>query len=298
MKGVLEISKLLWIANLVLLAILGYGLASFILNNETKYSTLVEPIPKTGNVEITLCKETTLPINYKIILERNIFSSAEASIIKENSQHGIKRASTPFVKELRLLATVAGDEEVACAVIENSKTKIQDLYKTGDIIEGTQIERIERNRIILVKRGQREILELNLTEGGSESIEKGPEPVMAQKPSFAEVVNIVSPTEREINKEAFYARTGGMAAVLKKMEINPYVANGKENGIRISGLDDLILAKYVGFESGDIIQNINGQSVTNKRKAFQILKKARVQPSLEIQLLRNQEKRELSLGIR
>ncbi len=298
MKGVLEINKLLWTANLVLIAILGYGVVSFILNNKAGHSTIVEPIPKTGKGEITLCKETTLPINYNIILRRNIFGSSVTRSITENPQQGTNRIPAFFVRDLRLLATVAGDEEVACAVIENVKTKIQDLYKTGDMIDGSQVERIERNKIVLNNGGLREVLSLNIRGGVLESVQKSAEPVMAQRQSFAEVVNIVSPTEREINKEAFCAKTGGMEAVLKKIEIDPYVVNGKENGIRISGLDDLIMAKYVGFESGDIIQNINGQTVTNKRKAFQILKKARAQPSLEIQLLRNQEKRELSLGIR
>jgi type II secretory pathway component PulC len=58
------------------------------------------------------------------------------------------------------------------------------------------------------------------------------------------------------------------------------------------------MARYVGFENGDVIQNINGSTVTNRRKAFQILRKARSQSSLNIQLLRNQEQMSLSFGIK
>lgn len=298
MKGVLEIHKLLWVANLVLLAILVYVAAGFILGNDAEQSTIVEPIPKIGKGEITLSKDLTPLGNHKIILERNIFGSSGATTVKKNPQQGKKETTAPFVRELRLLATVAGDEEVACAVIENVKTRIQDLYKTGDIIEGAWVEKIERNRIVLFNGQQREVLILSVAGKVPGPVAKSAEPVIAQKPGIAEVVNIISPTEREINKKAFLAKVGGTEAILKTVKVAPYVVNGKENGIRITGLEDSSMARYVGFENGDVIQIINGQTVTNRRKAFQILRKARAQSSLDIQLLRNQKKKRLSFGIR
>lgn len=299
MKGVLEIRKLLWAANLISLAILGYVVASFILGNDAEHSTIVEPAPKIVKGEIALSKDPILLDNHKIIMERNIFGPVGAGTDKENLQKEKKEAPAPVLRaQLRLLATVAGDEEVACAVIENVKTKIQDLYKTGDIIEGAQVERIERNRIVLFNGGQREVLNLYVAGGVSVPVEKSAEPVMAQKPGFAEVVTIISPTEREINKKAFLAKVGGTEAILRTVAAAPYIVNGKEKGIRITGLEDSSMARYVGFENGDVIQNINGNTVTNRRKAFQILRKVRSQSSLNIQLLRNKKKKELSFGIK
>jgi len=299
MKGVLEIRKLLWAANLISLAILGYVVASFILGNDAEHSTIVEPAPKIVKGEIALSKDPILLDNHKIIMERNIFGSVGAGTDKENLQKEKKEAPAPVLRaQLRLLATVAGDEEVACAVIENVKTKIQDLYKTGDIIEGARVERIERNRIVLFNGGQREVLNLYVAGGVSVPVEKSAEPVIAQKPGFAEVVTIISPTEREINKKAFLAKVGGTEAILRTVVATPYIVNGKEKGIRITGLEDLSMARYIGFENGDVIQNINGNTVTNRRKAFQILRKVRSQSSLHIQLLRNKKKKELSFGIK
>lgn len=300
MKGVLEIRKLLWAANLISLAILGYVVAGFILGNDAEHSTIVEPAPQIVKGEITLSKDPILLDNHKIIMERNIFGSVGTGTDKENLQKEKKEAPAPVLRaQLRLLATVAGDEEVACAVIENIKTKIQDLYKTGDIIEGAQVERIERNRIVLFNRGQREVLNLYVADGVSVPVAKSAEPVMAQKkPSAAEIVTIISPTEREINKKAFLAKVGGTEAILRTVDAAPYIVNGKEKGIRITGLEDLSMARYIGFENGDVIQNINGSTVTNRRKAFQILRKVRSQSSLNIQLLRNKKKKELLFGIK
>lgn len=183
-------------------------------------------------------------------------------------------------------------------MIENVKTKIQDLYRIGDIIEGTRIERIDRNTIVLINEGQREVLNLYVTDGISDRIEKSIEPVIAQKPDAAEAVNVISPTEREINTKAFLARVGGMEAIMKTVEVAPYLEDGQEKGVRITGLEGLSMARFVGFENGDIIQNINGSTVTNRRKAFQILRKARSQSSIDIQLLRGQQEKKLSFGIK
>ena len=298
MKNVLEIPRILLVTNIVLLVILGYIVAGFIFRNDSGQSAVLEPISTTDGEINALSKDPAEADNPDIIIKRNIFGSSGLSS-KQNPEQETKVNSISVLKaQLRLLATVAGDEEVACAVIENVKTKIQDLYRIGDIIEGTRIERIDRNKIVLVNEGQREVLHLYVTDGNSDRIEKSAEPVIAQKPDAAEAVNVISPTEREINKKAFLARVGGMEAIIKTVQIAPYVEDGKEKGVRITGLEGLSMARFVGFENGDIIQNINGSTVTNRRKAFQILRKARSQSSISIQLLRGQQEKKLSFGIK
>ncbi len=299
MKNVLEIPRILLVANIVLLVILGYIVAGFIFRNDSGQSAVVEPISTTDGENNALSKDPAEADNPDIIIKRNIFGSSGLSSAKQDLEQVTKVNSISVLKaQLRLLATVAGDEEVACAVIENVKTKIQDLYRIGDIIEGTRIERIDRNKIVLVNEGQREVLHLYVTDGNSDRIVKSAEPVIAQKPDAAEAVNVISPTEREINKKAFLARVGGMEAIIKTVQIAPYVEDGQEKGVRITGLEGLSMARFVGFENGDIIQNINGSTVTNRRKAFQILRKARSQSSIDIQLLRGEQEKKLSFGIK
>jgi len=299
MKNVLEIPRILLVTNIVLLVILGYIVTGFIFRNDSGQSAVVEPISTTDGEINALSKDPVEADNPDIIIKRNIFGSSGLSSAKQDLEQVTKVNSISVLKaQLRLLATVAGDEEVACAVIENVKTKIQDLYRIGDIIEGTRIERIDRNKIVLVNEGQREVLHLYVTDGNSDRIEKSAEPVIVRKPDAAEAVNVISPTEREINKKAFLARVGGMEAIIKTVQIAPYVEDGKEKGVRITGLEGLSMARFVGFENGDIIQNINGSTVTNRRKAFQILRKARSQSSISIQLLRGQQEKKLSFGIK
>jgi general secretion pathway protein C len=244
MKSVLKIPRILWITNMVLLVILGYIVAGFIFGSDRGQSAVVEPISTTDGEKIAPNKDAVQTDNPNVIIERNIFGSSGQKSAKENTGQEIKKSSIPVLRaQLRLLATVAGDEEVACAVIENAKTKIQDLYKTGDIIEGARIERIDRNKIVLFDGGQREVLNLYVADRISKRLEKSAEPVIAQESDASEVVRIISPTEREINKKAFLAKVGGMEAILKMAKITPNIVNGKEKGLRITGLENSSMAR-------------------------------------------------------
>jgi type II secretory pathway component PulC len=177
------------------------------------------------------------------------------------------------------------------------KSKVQDIYKRGEIFEGARIERIDRNKITLFYGGRLEVLNLHVAREVLAPIEKDEESVITQKQDATELVNDILPYERGINKRAFTKQAPVIEVFLEKIEVAPYNINGHQEGLSITGLDDLNMTGYFGFKNGDVIQTINGQMLTNKQKAFQVLKKARSQPSLKVQLLRNQHKVDLSFEI-
>ncbi|MBC8469016.1 MAG: hypothetical protein H8D56_06050 [Planctomycetes bacterium] len=298
MKGVLEIRKLFWIINAVLIAILVYIIVGFSPGDYAGKSIYANPIPIKEKVEIIPRENPLLPGRHKIIMERNIFGSSGLSRAGENPQREKTEPPISIIKsQFRLLATVAGDEVVACAVIENLKSKMQDIYKTGDNIGGARIEGIERNKVVVLYRDQHEVLNLNIMCKVLDPVGKDEEPVIAQKQNATESVKAVSPFERGIVKRALVTQVPRIEVFLEKMEAAPYIINGQQEGLSITGLDGLSMAKYFGLENGDVIQTINGQMLTNKQKAFQVLKKARSQSSLNVELLRNKHKMDLSFEL-
>ena len=86
MKGILEIRKLFWLTNSILLSILFYIVFSFVSGNGAGKSTFANPVPLKEKVEIISCKNPLPPGNHRIIVERNIFGSSGSSPAKENSQ--------------------------------------------------------------------------------------------------------------------------------------------------------------------------------------------------------------------
>jgi len=75
--------------------------------------------------------------------------------------------------------------------------------------------------------------------------------------------------------------------ILRKAVIEPYHINGQIQGLRITGLDKILLARDLLIQSGDIIRAVNGQPLNSKRRAYEIFKKARKLPTMKIELLRD-----------
>ena len=268
MRYTFRLHKLLWVLNLILLGILGYSLFNLIFKNASQEYALHSK-PESTQADFGLNQSSSEAVNPQIILERNIFRPVTVAGSQKNSQTEIplSQSAKPVVGKqlgLRLLGTVAGNDEVACAVVEDIKTRVQDLYKAGDVIQGARIEKIERNRIILLNEGVPEILNLYVASGDrteSFALAKETNKTMPGDATAAEIIKVTSPTERQVNKSAFLAKIGGIEAVMKTVEVSPHRIDGKADGLQISGLEGLSMARLAGLENGDVIQTINRQTL-------------------------------------
>ena len=191
---------------------------------------------------------------------------------------------------------MASDQGASYAVLEDLGTKTQDLYRVGDAIGQAHIDRIEQNRVVVVNMGVRQVLDLVITGSSSKpgkAVRKEAPPVEKAKPES--VVRVAATGQREINTRASASNVGQVArSFLSKMKLSPLPASGQAAGLRVSGLGDSTMAALVGLRDGDVIQSINGHSVPNRRKATQVLKKARQLGSARLQLLRGQQQKSLA----
>ena len=250
-------------------------------------------VPKT---EISSLERQPLSTDYEVILERNLFhlsQHAESDTNDASVLSSERQGNTEL--QLRLLGTVAGNEKFARAVIEDLETSSQGLYATGDSIQGARIERIERNRIVLLHEDIEQILDLHVASRDAALPDSNVKSTVAKDPSVSDVVRVVSDTEREIDTRAFTAKVGRMDTVLKSVKFTPHVVDEKEEGLRITDLEGLNVASYIGLRKGDIVQGLNGQTITNRRKAFQVLRRAQSLPSSHVEFMRGTEKKTLSL---
>jgi hypothetical protein len=110
----------------------------------------------------------------------------------------------------------------------------------------------------------------------------------------AKAMRIISPTERQVNTNALLAEIAEVQAILETGEVSPYMVDGQEPGLLITGLEASSRQRYLELSNGDVIQAINGQKVPNVRKAIQVLRKAQAQSSLDIQLFRGRDSSTLS----
>lgn len=83
--------------------------------------------------------------------------------------------------------------------------------------------------------------------------------------------------------------------ILRKAIIEPYCVNGEVKGLQINGIGEISEAKGLLLNSGDVIIAVNGETLSSKRDAYDIFKKARKSPIMIIDLLQEGEPKKFLL---
>lgn len=289
------LNRLLWTVDLGLAVLLAWMVWSlFGTRAPAAGATTRTTQPAARAVEPTATK----PPDFAVITQKNIFGSGPAPAAAAVAAPPPAEAA-PTQLQLRLLGTVAGGPAFARAIIEEIATKSQNLYKVDDTVQGAKIVEIQRNRVILMVGTRRETLELAVSSLGSPAGPEppGPKPVAAAKPAPREAVRVMSPTEFEINKRTLLARIGGLETVMANAKLEPYVVDGVPKGLRLTGIEGISMATFVGIQNGDVITSVNGQDLTSMQKAYQVFQKARTQPQLDVQLLRGDQVKALQFKL-
>ncbi len=231
--------------------------------------------------------------DYSAIVERNIFGSADSSYMEDKSAPNIEARSAEEELGLALLGTVCGSMEISRAIIINTKTKLLGMYKTGQNVAGARIRSIEEDAVILLHKGQRKKLTLNRTSGHNKNNTQ-----VLSSPAINEAGKVASPVlpvKQPLTEVP--TRIAHVEVMLSKAVIEPYAVNGQIEGLRITGLENIPMAKALGLKNGDIICEVNGNRLTSKQKALQVFKKARSQAVMNLELLRDGETEELSFAL-
>jgi general secretion pathway protein C len=288
-------SKLFWAVKATLVVILLY-VAVAVIATPLHLGRALKPHSASGNDRTADTSPTRppahTPADISTILERDLFSGsgsgqASSRIVEINPAEAL---STEQELGLRMIGAVAGDPSTSRAVIQSIATGAARPYKVGDVVASATIESIDPDRVVLRLEGRRKVLRLH---GG---------PVVASQSSPAATQAQSAPAPQRSSPAAAESlrdlpRMTCVEDVLRKARIEPYVQNGRMQGLRITGMENMPLVGLLGLQNGDVIQTVNGQNLTNKQKAFQVLQKAKTQSQLHIQLLRDGKTRELSFDL-
>ena len=234
--------------------------------------------------------ETHTPSDYSAIVQRNLFTGTDRTAILAHPNRSEKLDAMPSAEELglRLIGTVAGGPAASVAIIQNTKSNAADTYRVGEVIASATIEAIERDAVILRCQGRQLVLRLRpgVASEGKGSTDKKQEALSPAPATPAKGAAAPLSTQGRYLEEVFH-----------KITIEPSGKSTPTQGLKISGLEKVPLAEMFGLKNGDVLQVINGQQLTSKQKAFQVLMKAKSQSRVEIQLLRDGKSKNLSFEI-
>lgn len=211
------------------------------------------------------------------ILQQNPFGPAGAAQEQDTEPALEQSDHSQRLKDYKLMGTIAGSPAIARAMISGPGGKTST-YRTDDSIADMRIVEIQSHAVIFADSAGREtsLVLANSQSSGPTNSDRESKPAQA----------VAQPHQMSGPQDIFNSAT-----------ITPHVVGERVEGLKLTDLDQVPLAQVIGLEEGDIIKTINGQAVTSKHQAFQVMRKARNQSLVNIELDRKGRQQELALPL-
>lgn len=278
--------KKIWLIKAALLVLLAMAILSLFFTGYRVHRHLAgvsTRIPQTGSTVLATENEEH-PIQPDTILRANLFGVDEHASIRQGQSASQPNAADGIsTSGLRLIGTVAGNASLARAIIQNSEDKSVKIHRIGDTVGGASLIEIREHEIVLIKGVIRKTLHRSSGQATPPAISK-PRLTASIRPKTTPIPLPPPPTGPDTVVEDLMTKT----------TIQPEPADSATPGLKITDLENVPLAKKLGLRDGDVIRGVNGQQVTTRQKAFQVMRKAKSQKRLTIELIRDGQEKTLS----
>jgi len=283
------VKKLFPIINILLITVAVYlGVSAFyrIATAKVDKIDLYKPVRKQA---ASPKDEIYHPLSYyKTIIDRNLFNT-KTGIEKKTDQVDIEALEQTDLN-LKLWGTVTGDKRKAYAVIEETKENRQDLYRLGDTVQGATVKLILREKVVLRVNGKDEVLEIEEMLGE----EKFVKPSKSSKPSRP-------PRSQNITLKRSQIDTAvkDINSLMNQVKISPnFDENGKPDGLVLKSIKPKSIFRKMGLRSGDVIKGVDGKDIESVDDALKLYESLNSSSSLQLQVKRRGELKNINYNIR
>ena len=230
---------------------------------------------------------------YRVIAERNLFNTRPDSNPPAPSINIDDLKKTDL--NLRLWGTVTGKGRDAYAVIEDTKTRKQNLYRIGDNIEDATVKLILRQKVVLTVNNRDEVL--GMEEAGA-SKRRGSGPRVARKSASLPKMPVSSyPRQLTLNSDQIESALENIDQLMDQARIRPHIEEGKPAGISITGIKPNTVFRKMRLRNGDIITGVNGSPIETVEDAMKIFGDLSSSPEVQLEIKRRGRKRVLNYKI-
>jgi len=220
---------------------------------------------------------------YAVIAERDVFNPAARSPDRRSG--------------LRLWG-IGLDGRDARAVIEDTASHRQELYRVGDTIGGARITAIEWDRVTLAGPGGEQVLE----------IAPAPATTSAEPPADVHEADASPPSDPHIRRTAENAfvvdrrelagATDNMSGLMTQLRAVAEVEDGRPVGFRLFQIRNDSLFARLGLRDGDVVQRVNGTTIAEPAALLGFLQRLKTEPRVAVDILRADAPRTLVYDLR
>jgi general secretion pathway protein C len=231
---------------------------------------------------------------YRAITERNLFNTNPDTKVPDQAINVDNLKETDL--NLKLWGTVTGQDRKAFAVIEDTKTRKQELYHIGDSIQNATLKLILRQKVVLSVGDRDEILgmeEIGAAKRGRES------PRVARKSAAAPPKMPVSsyPRQLTLKSDQIEGALENLDELMEQARIRPHIEDGRPSGISITGIKPNTIFRKMRLRNGDIITGVNGESIETVEDAMKTFGDLSSASEVQVEIKRRGRKRVLNYKI-
>jgi len=227
-------------------------------------------------------KENRPPFShYRTILQRALFGRGKAPEEKKAAVPPVD-ALDPTGRSIRLWGTVTGRLKQPYAVIEEfrggRKGMAHDVYHVGDTIQGAEIEKIMREKVILLADGKREVLQM-------EKYGDNPRRKLMKRTPIKQ--------RKVLRRSTIEHAMGNLNQVMTQARITTH-----QKGLFISRIKRNSIFHRMGLKNGDIIKTVAGKRIRSVDDAMALYRRLESAARVSIELVRRGRERVISYNIR
>ena len=283
-----------WIADIFVLSLIvyfGVGAVMAIMDSRLAPTSLKE------SESIKLHQEVSAEVkplqDYAIITERNLFGG-NAQGLSEAQSEKIDIEGMPVAVQslgLKLVGTaVSSKPEDSSAIIEDLSTRKQDVYREGDEVKNTRIKKILRHNVIINSGRRDEVLTMEEDEGTEKS-------AASARPTRGRPTPPSESSSIQLDREELESQMADLNELMQQVRIRPFMEGRNPAGFLVSNIKPGSLFSKMGLRNGDVIQGVNGQTITTPDQAIELYEGLMQGGSIDLEIKRGRRTQKLRYAV-
>lgn len=221
-------------------------------------------------------------VDIEAIIDRNIFGGSPAAEDKEKSAGDVELEDIPLaenIKDIELIGTIVSSGGPTWAIIENSKSKQQELKKVGDRVKNARIINILRNNVIVNDGRQDAALSIDYKVRGQLQQSSAPK---SQVSSGTEENKVIV-----LDQENIAAALTETNDVLEQARIQPHQEQGVSVGLQLSDIQSESFFHSLQLQDGDILVSTETSDLRSPQGVMDLIQELETSDIVYLHIRRN-----------
>ncbi len=237
-------------------------------------------------------RETRAPLTqYHTITDRNLFNTTQQEIAAQPQKIEIETLKQTGLK-LKLWGTVTRQDGAAYAVIEDTKTREQNLYRTGDAIQDATVKMILREKVVLTVNHSDEILTMEEIVSSRRSQRGGKKNRSTPKLPVSSYSRKVT-----LNRASMESALENIGQLMDQATLRPHIEDGRPAGISITRIKPNAIFRKMRLRNGDVVTGVNGRPIESVEDVVNIFDDLTSSSEIKIDIKRRGRKQTIDYRI-